>query len=217
MSQGLTTMTNEFLFILIVTPSIAFTQQIVFETHPKSFNEADIRKELGIYPASILKQCVELITIKKFDDKALGMSHYLFKTVELNKAITRQQFPEVLHHELSSMFLLNIDSGYRHMAFKYYQRKFDALNPIGFEYNLNIDVRKLSGDEKNYFASNTYSMTGFENDWNQICEALFTNPSFLREANTNFPVYKKALLAIEFYHNRIDPKFTLEYFKSTIK
>ena len=211
--------TKLFLYLNIISSSL-LAQKIIFDAKPMSFNEQDIRKELNIYPSSIISQCVEQVLVKELDDNTLGMSHCLFKSVDLNNKATKQQLPEIIHHELSSMFLLNIDSGYSNKAFKYYQRKFYDLNPSDFNYDLNIGIsipiRVLTDEEKKYFVCNTYGMTHFENDWNQICEALFTNPAFLQKIKTNMPVYKKALLAIEFYHDRIDSKFTLEYFKDRL-
>jgi len=179
------------IFLLVTLSHSILAQQIVLERRPSSFDEKDIRKELNIYPTSVLTKCVEQIVIKELDDNTLGMSHCLFKRIDLSNVMTKSQFRETIHHELSSMFLLNIDSGYTNKAFKYYQKKFYDLNPTGFKYNLDIGIstkiRHLTDEEKKYFACNTYGMTRFENDWNQICEALLGNSA---QCDHSFPLQR---------------------------
>lgn len=195
-------------------PFISLAQQTIFETKPEFFTEQDIRKELSLYPPNILNLCVEKIEIKNIKESYYGMSHYLFKTIEINSHIPNKvEFIKTIHHELSSMFLLNIDQDYSNRTYKIYQRKFNALNPYGFKYDSQIRVKDLSDEQSKYFASNTYSMSQFENDFNMIAEVLFTDSKYLSYLNTSWPVYQKILLVIEFYHHYVDSKFTMEYFK----
>lgn len=205
---------KQILFSLLISLSL-HAQKIVFESKPVSFTEDDIRKELSLYPANILNLCVEKIEVKDIHENYYGMSRFLLKSVEINSNIpNKQAFIRTIHHELSSMFLLGIDQDYTNRTFKIYQKKFNTLNPNGFRYDSQTTVDNLNNEQQKYFAYSTYSMTSFENDFNVISETLFTDPYYLNQLHASPPVYQKLLLVVEFYHNYIDSKFTIEYFKN---
>lgn len=202
------------ILILLFISYNTVAQRITFDSKSNTFNENDIRKELQLYPSNILSLCVEKIEVKNIHENYCGMSHFLFKSVEINGNISKLILIKTIHHELSSMFLLGIDQDYSNRTFKIYQKKFNALNPNGFRYDSQINVENLNDDQKKYFAYNTYSMTCFENDFNTIAEILFTDSYYLNHVNTSTAVYQKLLLVVEFYHNMIDSKFTMDYFKN---
>ncbi|WHZ06872.1 MAG: hypothetical protein OJF59_000625 [Cytophagales bacterium] len=194
-----------------------FAQRVVIENKSApSFSEHDIRNELKVYPSNVLNLCVEQILVKDFNDKTYyGLSHTAMKYVEINSIIpTKIDAIKTLHHELSSMFLHNVDQDYSERTYKVYGKKFIALNPNGFRYERGIRVTDLNDEQRKYFAIDTYSMDSFENDFNRIAETLFADPAYLNHLNTSLPVYKKFLLVVEFYHNYVDPKFTMEYFQN---
>lgn len=193
----------------------AISQLIIFE-NKAPLSENDIRNELKLYPSNILNLCVEKIIVKDFNDKTYyGLNHTAMKYVEINSVIpTKIEAIKTLHHELSSMFLHNVDQDYSERTYKAYGKKFMALNPNGFRYERGIRVTDLNDEQRKYFAIDTYSIDSFENDFNRITETLFADPAYLNHLNTSLPVYKKFLLVVEFYHSYVDPKFTMEYFQN---
>lgn len=208
-------MKTTLILILALISSISYAQDVIVE-NKSNLSENDIRNELKLYPSNVLNLCVEKIIVKDFNDNSYyGLNHTAMKYIEINSVIpTKIEAIKALHHELSSMFLHNIDQDFSNRTYKNYGKKFMALNPNGFRYDNGIRVVDLNDEQKKYFAIDTYSMDSFENDFNRIAETLFTNPSYLNRLNTSLPVYQKFLLVIDFYHNYVDSKFTMEYFKN---
>jgi hypothetical protein len=186
----------------------SFAQTIIIEGK-SNITESEIRSIISIYPEHLLNKC-KTITVKHLDiGSGLCFSNQIYISGEYAKSTITQ----TIHHELSSIFLNKV---YDIKTFNIIGYEFIKLNGNKYLYDkeigFTIKIGPLTDDEKDYFALNTYSKTSFENDYNLICEELFTNKNYLSSLKPNSVLYQKTMIVIDFY-NKLDKKFTVEFFK----
>ena len=194
------------LFSLLI-PFYSFSQKIEMNG-PSNMTEAEIRSVLATYPSHLLKKVasVKIEALESSDISGKGGYNWIIVSGHFPKS----SMIKTIHHELSSTFLQSYD------AFKTYNLlsiQFKTINDSYTYIGRNAPIIELTEVEKDFFAVNTYARTTFENDYNMICEELFTNPNFLKSLKPSTALYKKTMLVIEFY-NKLDAKFTLEFFQN---
>lgn len=183
--------------------------------------QAILDQSLGKYPEKLLEKNLKTIYVVKsmfFFGLEYGGTYYKRNVYLSNNGIENGYSDAYLegsfHHEFSSVLLT------RH------QRSFDkdswqASNPAGFVYGnggreaLSINATGLDLDSSYYRDGflNEYSLASTEEDFNCYAEYIFRNdPGFWQAWESSEAVRKKTEVLIRFY-NRLDPVFTLEYFK----
>lgn len=169
--------------------------------------ETEIRNTIAIYPSHLLKK-VSSIKIEELEaSNVAGKGGYDW--IIVSGKFPKSTMIKTIHHELSSTFLQSYD------VFKTYNSlnaQFKTINGTYAYIGRDAAIIELTEDEKEYFAINSYARTSFENDYNIICEELFTNSNFLKSLKPSTALYKKTMLIIDFY-NKLDSKFTLEFFQ----
>ena len=124
---------------------------------------------------------------------------------------------QTFHHEYSSILYRNYPSFIDEEAWK-------EANITGFDYN---DPENGVGAIRNNESSQDldtalckkgfltqYSLSGIENDINTFAQNIFSPSAGFWKIVDQYPrIKRKVKLLIDFY-NRIDPLFTVEYFKN---
>lgn len=176
------------------------------------------------YPANLLKQNLKKLYFLKtlmFFGLEYGGTYNkrsLYVTDNgIEKGYTDAYIEGTIHHEFSSIIL------------KRYIKLFDeeawiAANPTGFTYGdggveaLKTEFTSLKLDSTLYIKGflNEYSLASIEEDFNCYAEFLFiSDKEFWLAWEQSEAVRVKTEILISFY-NRIDPFFTLEYFRDGI-
>ncbi len=94
-------------------------------------------------------------------------------------------------------------------------------NPPGFEYSHSVEVNKNNFIEKDdYYKEgflNLYSLTWFENDFNEFSRMIFTYPEKFKSIMDQYPrIRGKFLVWLKFYQE-VDPCFTEDYLFGSTK
>jgi hypothetical protein len=174
----------------------------------------EIEKELAKYPALILKEHLQKVIVVSSDEYC-GLSLAFAKTFKLNGDCNHCNFRVTIHHELSSLFLLQYDFYIAPVGVAI-KNKFIELNGDYF-YTNQIEHGRIEPDTPlaDFFYNRKYAMHSFENDFNVIAESLFQNGfsaiSFM-EGKPQKPVSKKIRLVLDFYY-LLDSSFTINFFK----
>jgi hypothetical protein len=201
------------LFFFLALSIQSNAQSIIFETRA-NFNRMEVEKELAKYPALLLKEHLQKVIVVS-SDKYCGLSFAFAKKFELNGDCDRCNFRATIHHELSSLFLLQYDF-YTAPVGVAMRNKFIELNGA-YSYTNQVEHGRIEPDTPlgDFFYNRKYAMHSFENDFNVIAESLFQNGlsviSFM-EGNPKKPVSKKIRLVLDFYY-LLDSSFTINYFK----
>lgn len=194
------------LFSLLI-PFVSFSQKI--EIHGSSnISEFEIRQVISVYPVDLLKKVVSIKVESLESSNVAGKAGYNW--IIVSGVFPKQNIIKTIHHELSSTFLQSYD------VFRTYNNLKQEFKTLNGDINYTGEdepIRSLTESEKKYFAVNTYAKTTFENDYNMICEELFTNKNFINTLQPNTVIYKKTMLVIDFY-NKLDKKFTFQFFQN---
>lgn len=189
-------------------------QSITFETDPVNFTKEDIERELAKYPKKLIDENLKKVIVVS-TDKYCGLSLAFAKKIELSGDCQNCNIRSTIHHELSSLFLIQ-NPGPDDVYYKKLWKEFNALNG-SYTYTGNLQNRPIESgsDIANHFYKRTYAMHSFENDFNVIAESLFMNGHetllFVNE-HPNLPVSNKIKLVLEFYQ-KVSSDFTTAYFE----
>lgn len=207
------------IFIGLICPIITKSQSIVFEngselTSTPNISRHEIENELAKYPKGIIEENLKNVVVVS-SDKYCGLSLAFAKKIELSGDCQNCNIRSTIHHELSSLFLIQ-NPGPDDAYYKKLWKEFNALND-SYSYTGNLQNQPIENgsDIANHFYKRTYAMHSFENDFNVIAESLFVNGhETLQFANEhpNLPVSKKIQLVIEFYQ-KVSSDFTTAYFE----
>lgn len=191
-------------------------QSVVFETTPSSITTGEIETELAKYPSGVVDKYLEKILVIK-SDKICGRSDWIFSTIELSDN-SLCNFRVTIHHELSSIFLHQYNFKVAPVGDEMLKAFINLNGEYKYTYsNSNVEAwTKIEPSTKlgEYFYDRKYAIRNFENDFNVIAEALFSNGHEVIEfvkSNQNLPVSKKIKLVLEFYQ-KLSSDFTIEYF-----
>ena len=196
--------------------------------HAKALNQeirphliSIINIALNKYPEKVTRKNLKTVYILRtmtFFGLDFGGTYHKKKVYLTSNGIkygyTDQYIEGTFHHEFSSILL------------KRHSKHFDkdawhAVNPPDFSYGdggvaaLKTSNTNLEFDSCLYQSGflNEYSLASLEEDYNCYAEFLFlSTPEFWEAWELSPAVRRKTALLIEFYH-RLDPVFTLEYFK----
>lgn len=200
--------------IVIMLAGLNVTGQvIVFTMKNANITETEIREVLKIYPEELIKSYLDTIDVIE-DSRACGRA-YIDKIV-LSGDCRNSFLKEVIHHELSSVFLNRYDIYVRKVADEM-MRKFIDWNGDEYAYTNKSDMSAidLNSEMANYFYGLKYAQQGFENDFNVIAQYLFSHGSDLIShinARPNAVITKKVKEVIRFYYI-LDSKFTETFFE----
>lgn len=183
---------------------------------------AILNTALDKYPENVLRKNLKRIYVLKtmfFFGLEYGGTYYKRNVYITNNGIengyTGQYIEGTFHHEFSSVLLK------RHK--KYFEKgDWLAANPPDLTYGkggvaaLSTEKTSLRLDSA-LFADgflNEYSLASVEEDFNCYAEFIFLgNAGFWNAWEGNEAIRKKTEIMISFYQ-RIDPVFTMEYFRS---
>lgn len=116
------------------------------------------------------------------------------------------------HHEFSSLLL---------KSHSLLLNPWFDQNPPGFEYNNNVELdRKFLTGKKEYYEKgflNSYSLTWFENDFNEFSSMIFTYPKKFKQIMEKYPRIRGKFLVWLKLYQEVDPCFTEEYFFGSTK
>jgi len=122
---------------------------------------------------------------------------------------------KIFHAEFSSILLVNYNSLFNKQAWI-------NINPNDFKYVSDTGIEAvINGKDSSTFDPKLneigflyeYAQSSLENDFNSFAKNIFVNDTYFWEAIDKYPKIKaKNDLVIDFY-NKINPKFTLAYFK----
>ncbi|MEE4255752.1 MAG: hypothetical protein V2I47_01805 [Bacteroidales bacterium] len=183
--------------------------------------QAILDRSLRKYPSKLLKKNLKAIYVLKsmfFYGLEYGGTYYKRKVYLSNNGIVNGYSDAYLegsfHHEFSSV-LLN-----RHPR-SFDRDSWQASSPAGFVYGnggreaLSMNATGLDLDSTLYRDGflNEYSLASLEEDFNCFAEYIFRNdPGFWQAWESSEAIRRKTAILIRFY-NRLDPVFTLEYFR----
>ena len=194
--------------VLIWIAHNALSQTISFKTEA-TITEAEIRNTLSVYPPNMLRM-IKWIDVTHLEENVCGLAHW--DGIELSSVHSREVIIETINHEASSIFLKQPRFG----------EVYDSIMQLFYQINGDMQYRKMKASEitelnaiqSNYFIGDTYAMTSFENDYNTICEYLFTNGKEVIANITSKPnsaINKKVRCVINYYHS-FNSKFTSDFF-----
>jgi len=196
-----------------------------FEDFNCGLLSAIVDKEYLKYPNKLRKALeLKLVWFSKFkfeDVDYWGTYSSELKTVYL-KSLGADQFytRQMFHHELSSILLMEYGSitfedEFRSLApkdFQYFDEVGNGRNAIGVR-----DSEKFEDELNEQGFLNEYSMSFWENDFNEISQNLFLPKTNFWEIYNEYPkVKEKTDLVISFYQS-IHPKFKKSFFQSLSK
>jgi len=183
--------------------------------------QAILDRSLGKYPSKLLNKNLKAIYVLKsmfFYGLEYGGTYYKRKVYLSNNGIANGYSDAYLegsfHHEFSSV-LLN-----RHSR-SFDKESWQASNPAEFVYGnggreaLSKNATGLSLDSALFRDGflNEYSLASLEEDFNCFAEYIFRNdPGFWQAWEISEAIRRKTDIFKNFY-NRLDPIFTIEYFK----
>lgn len=178
-----------------------------------------LEQALGKYPVDVIKKYLHAIYFAGEIDQdgfKCGGSYDPFRHILYmvdNGYKTKSQAIDVIHHELSSLFL----RGNTFLLNPWFDQ-----NPEGFVYLYKLkpdemlktyNSSSLTGSANDYEKGflNTYGQTNFENDFNEYSAMIFTYPEKFKKIMNQYPrVRGKFRVWLEFY-KKVDPIFTEEY------
>ena len=181
-----------------------------------------LQTSLDKYPPALLKRNLKVIYVAKsifFYGLEYGGTYFKRKIYLANNGAengyTDAYLEGSFHHEFSSVLLK------RHTRF-FDNDSWQATNPLDFVYGnggreaLRMNATGLDLDSVLYTDGflNEYSLASLEEDFNCYAEYIFRNdPGFWQAWESSEAVRRKTEILVSFY-NRMDPVFTLEFFRS---
>jgi len=179
-----------------------------------------LQKAFEKYPVHVIKKYLSAVYFAgKIDHsgfKAAGTYDPFRHIIYLvnNGKQTTDLSESVFHHEFSSLlilgnsFFLNPWTDHNPKNFVYLGDKYDSWKAL--RKDVKISNQGNNEDYEKGFL-NTYSLTSFENDFNEYSAMIFTYPDKFKKIMRRYPrVRAKFLVWLDFYH-KIDPIFTEEY------
>jgi hypothetical protein len=182
-----------------------------------------VRDALSKYPVAIIKKNLSAVFISgiiKTDGVQIGGSYvyswiYLSATEEFEH-FGSEHYAEKLHHELSSLLLINGNfpsvrwHDVNEPDFKYLSRQIDVIRAAAPE------NRRNPNDATAWFRAgfvHDYGMSSLNNDFNMYAVLAMAHPQRLKELAQEYPKIKaKTQILVEFYSG-LAPELG-EYFKS---
>lgn len=189
-------------------------QPVYFRGESK-VTQAEIRNELFVYPPHLLKM-VKTITVEPLEGNIVGIGG--FNWISISTKCSGESLRRTIHHELSTVFLQQPDifKTFDKIGYQFIELNGDSIRYYSNRNGVDLPITNLTEKEKDYFAGNSYAKSNFENDYNMICEELFVNGRDFIDFIKSRPesvIYKKVMIVIDYYHS-LDPKFTIDFFKT---
>ncbi len=201
-----------YLFYLLFCTLAINAQTISFKCSRAKFTRNEIQTELAKYPVGFLHKYLFEINVVD-DNKICGRSEAYSNRIILSSSCDDVHM--TIHHEISSVLLRQYDFKVKEVVNIMYG-EFLKLNG-NFKYNHNTDMHHIEegSETEKHFYNYKYAQSDFENDFNIIAQELFVDGYKIinyMHAHMDMPVSKKIQLVIDFYQ-KLDPKFSIEYFK----